>query len=87
MRADLILRTKQAEGKDSDRLNVSLALQHWLRNPDFNGVRGPDALAKLPEAERKDWQKLWDDVPDTLARAKAKGTAPPPKIAPAEAQK
>jgi hypothetical protein len=31
--------------------------------------RGPEALARLPEAERQEWQKLWADVADTLARA------------------
>jgi serine/threonine-protein kinase len=47
-------------------------LQHWLADADFAGVRGPEALAKLPEAERPAWQKLWDDVADTLTRAQAK---------------
>jgi hypothetical protein len=32
-------------------------------------VRGPDALAKLPEAEREQWQKLWADVQRLLDRA------------------
>ena len=32
-------------------------------------LRGSEALAKLPETERKDWQKLWDDVAETLRRA------------------
>jgi tetratricopeptide (TPR) repeat protein len=50
---------------------VAQQMRHWLDDTDFNGVRGPDALAKLPEAERKDWQKLWADVADTLARARA----------------
>jgi tetratricopeptide (TPR) repeat protein len=47
-------------------------MQHWLIDTDFTGLRGPDALDKLPEAERKDWQKLWDDVAETLARAQGK---------------
>ena len=34
----------------------------------------PDALAKLPEAERKDWLALWDEV-DALIR-KAGETKP-----------
>jgi serine/threonine protein kinase/Flp pilus assembly protein TadD len=49
-------------------------LQHWLADPDFVGVRGPEALAKLPEAERQPWQKLWDDAAKALARAQAKTT-------------
>jgi hypothetical protein len=39
-------------------------------------VRGPEALARLPEAERLAWQKLWADMADTLARAE--GRIPPP---------
>ncbi len=47
---------------DKARPAASQQLRHWLRDPDFAGVRGPDALAKLLEAERQDWQKLWADV-------------------------
>jgi hypothetical protein len=43
-------------------------LRHWLEDTDFAGVRGPEALAKLPEMEREPWQKLWDDVAKTLKR-------------------
>ena len=43
----------------------------WLADTDFAGVREPEALAKLPEAERQLWQKLWGDVADTLARTQA----------------
>jgi hypothetical protein len=38
-------------------------------------VRGPEALARLPAAERQAWQMLWEDVAATLARAE--GTTPP----------
>jgi hypothetical protein len=38
-------------------------------------VRGPEALARLPEPERQAWQQLWADVADALARAE--GTTPP----------
>ena len=54
-------------------------MQHWLRDPDFNGVRNPDALAKLPEAERQAWQKLWDDVQRLLDRARATPKPAPEK--------
>ncbi len=37
-------------------------MQHWQQDKDFAGVRGPKALARLPEAERHEWQKLWQDV-------------------------
>jgi hypothetical protein len=35
-------------------------------------VRGAEALARLPGAERQPWQQLWDDVADTLKRAQQK---------------
>jgi hypothetical protein len=37
-------------------------MQHWLGDPDFAGVRDAQALAKLPEEERKDWLQLWEEV-------------------------
>jgi hypothetical protein len=48
---------------------VGQQTQHWLHDPDFNGVRGLDALPRLPEAERRDWQKLWEDVEALRQRA------------------
>jgi hypothetical protein len=48
---------------------VAFDMQRWLEDPEFAGVRGPDALARLPEAERQAWQRLWADIADTLARA------------------
>jgi hypothetical protein len=43
-------------------------LTHWREGPDFARVRGMEALAKLPEGERGDWQKLWADVEEMLAK-------------------
>jgi serine/threonine-protein kinase len=53
---------------------VANQLRHWLWDPDFAGVRGPEALAKLPEAEQQPWQQLWDDVADMLARGLGRTT-------------
>jgi tetratricopeptide (TPR) repeat protein len=47
-------------------------MRHWQVDADFAGVRGDVALARLPTAERAQWQKLWADVADTLARAEKK---------------
>ena len=44
----------------------------WQQDNDFAGVRGPEALAKLPEAEREGWQELWKDVAELQRRAQAK---------------
>jgi hypothetical protein len=64
-------------GPDTDRAIIVGQLRHWLADTDFAGVRGQAALAKLPEAERPAWQKLWGDVADTLARVQT--VAPPEK--------
>ena len=49
---------------------VAKTLQHWLVDSDFVGVRGPESVAKLPEAEQQAWRKLWADVDAMLARAR-----------------
>jgi tetratricopeptide (TPR) repeat protein len=74
LRADLIgwgqLLEKEPENA---RARVLQALRVWQQDADFNGVRG-DALAKLPEAERQDWQQLWVDVEQTLRKVDQKDT-------------
>jgi hypothetical protein len=49
---------------------IAQRMQHWLQDTDFAGVRGAEALARLPEGERQSWQQLWADVADTLARGR-----------------
>jgi serine/threonine protein kinase/Flp pilus assembly protein TadD len=73
LRADLAAWSKQLD--ETGPIAAPLArqtMQYWSAEPDFAGVRGADALTKLPEAERQDWQKLWGEVADTLARAEGK---------------
>src|SRR5262249_25493380 len=54
--------------KEPDKVRPVIVqqMQHWLADPDFAGVRGPAALAGLPEAERPAWRRLWVDVAETL---------------------
>jgi tetratricopeptide (TPR) repeat protein len=63
LRADLKA-YRQVLDKSSGKAKPAIAqlMQHWLKDTDFAGVRGSDALAKLPEAERQQWQKLWQEV-------------------------
>src|SRR5262249_14650496 len=42
---------------------------HWLADPGLAYVRGPEALARLPEDERQRWQELWSHVTVMLTRA------------------
>jgi hypothetical protein len=37
-------------------------MNHWQQGGDLAALRGPAALAKLPDAERRAWQTLWADV-------------------------
>lgn len=75
----------QAEGqqldKDPDQARPRLAqtMRHWQRDPDFAGVRGPEALARLPATERQEWQSLWEDVAALLRRADAAQAPPDPQ--------
>jgi tetratricopeptide (TPR) repeat protein len=66
--------------KDANKagLYVIGQMRHWLADPDFTGVREPEALAKLHEAERQAWQRLWNDVADMLKWTEQK-TAPEKK--------
>jgi hypothetical protein len=57
------------EEPQTARFTVARDLQSWLEDPGFAGLRGPEALARLPAAERQAWQELWTDIADTLARA------------------
>jgi serine/threonine-protein kinase len=50
-----------------DQLGVARELRRWLSDGDLAGVRD-EALAALPEAERRPWQKLWTDVAGLAAR-------------------
>jgi serine/threonine-protein kinase len=43
-------------------------LRHWRVDPDLAGVRAGDALARLPEEERKQWERLWSDADALLRR-------------------
>jgi serine/threonine-protein kinase len=52
---------------------IAQRMQHWLADTDFAGLRGEQALAKLPEAERQAWQKLWQEV-ELLRRSAAATT-------------
>jgi Flp pilus assembly protein TadD len=68
--ADLVLwRRLLDSGKDADRLEVLAQMRHWQQDSDLAGVRGEQALAALPQAERKAWAKLWRDVAALLDRA------------------
>jgi hypothetical protein len=47
-------------------------MQEWQVDRDLVGVREAEALAKLPEAERADWEKFWQEVEELRQRANKK---------------
>src|SRR5262249_51625450 len=46
-------------GGPQARTSIADALRHWKQDSDLAGIRDDEALASLPEAERKEWQALW----------------------------
>jgi len=81
LRADLAAYRRLLE-KEADKAGPAVRerMQHWQQDKDFAGVRG-DALAQLPEAERQNWQQLWQEVEALRQRVarppdKAAGTRP-----------
>jgi tetratricopeptide (TPR) repeat protein len=70
LRADLEAWHRQLEKEPvKDRPVVDKQLEHWLVDSEFVAVRGAEALDRLPEAERRDWQRLWQEVKDLQQRA------------------
>jgi serine/threonine-protein kinase len=69
LRADLVLRGQQIDGKDPKaQAAAQSALQYWQRDPALAGVRDEKALAQLPEAEHAAWQQLWTEVTALLKK-------------------
>jgi hypothetical protein len=75
LRAELVSWLRLLEQEPENASAVARDMQYWLGDPGLAGVRGPEALARLPAAERQTWQKLWSDVAAT--RARALGRIPP----------
>jgi serine/threonine protein kinase/Flp pilus assembly protein TadD len=84
LRADLAA-YRQLLDKEPDKARrlVVERMVWWQQDKDFAGVRAPEALAKLPEAERAEWTKLWQDVAALGKQAaEGKGTQPVPVTEP-----
>src|SRR5262249_6826077 len=62
-----VMATGQPQGFQGARNSALL----WKGEPELACVREPDALARLPEAERAAWQAFWVEVDAMQARAEA----------------
>src|SRR5262249_31534082 len=70
-RADLALCSEKLDAGNAKNAGVVMkALQHWKECLELYAIRDAEALAKLPEDERKEWQALWARVPELELRAK-----------------
>ena len=78
LRADLILRRRQARSEEAAQRRLAAAkLLWWLKDTNLKGVRpGPDRTL-MPEAEVAAWDKLWDDVKATIDLAQKAPVATP----------
>jgi hypothetical protein len=47
-------------------------LAHWKSDPDLASVRDPQALGRLHENERAEWQALWRNVEELAKRVSKK---------------
>jgi tetratricopeptide (TPR) repeat protein len=70
LQADLTAWRQRLVQEPDIRPVVLKTMRHWQQDKDFVGVRDPKALAQLPEAERHQWQKLWQEV-ETLRKSAA----------------
>jgi tetratricopeptide (TPR) repeat protein/thiol-disulfide isomerase/thioredoxin len=69
LKAELATWSKFLESGDPQaRPGVRQGLNHWKQNPELACVRDEKNLAKLQEAERKEWQALWVGVDELTKR-------------------
>ncbi|HEV3120832.1 MAG TPA: tetratricopeptide repeat protein [Isosphaeraceae bacterium] len=71
LKAELAAWNTKTSGNDPQaRAEAAETLKWWQADTDLASVRGADALDRLPESERNDWQALWADVETVLKRAR-----------------
>ena len=72
LQTDLAAWSKELGGGAlANRVLVIKILTHWRTDPDLAGLHDPDALEKLPPAERQECRNLWSDIDALIDRIKA----------------
>jgi eukaryotic-like serine/threonine-protein kinase len=61
-------------GPPQARPFIAQTLKHWQKDADLASIRDPEALAMLPEAERKEWQAFWSEVEALLKQTQEKSS-------------
>jgi Flp pilus assembly protein TadD len=72
LRDDLTDYSKVAENNPAVKQTIQERLSHWKGDSDLASVRDAQALERLPDNERADWQALWRDVDELLEQAAKK---------------
>jgi serine/threonine-protein kinase len=73
LRADLALYAKLVESEEpAAKQTVRQRLAHWQKDDDLVAVRGKAALDRLPDNERMEWRRLWDEVAVLLEKVEEK---------------
>jgi tetratricopeptide (TPR) repeat protein len=63
LRDDLAAYAQLAPKADEQKRKVLAGqLRHWQQDPDLVGVRDKERVAALPEGERQQWARLWEEV-------------------------
>jgi hypothetical protein len=69
LQADLALYTNLADREEATvKQALRQRLAHWQQDTDLASVRDKAALDRLPEDERRQWRKLWEDVAAVLQK-------------------
>jgi tetratricopeptide (TPR) repeat protein len=76
--ADLAARA-ELDAKPEARTRLRQTMETFKKDTKLAGVRDAAGLAKLPEAERGDWQKLWAEVAARLNDLKTSEPTPAAK--------
>jgi Flp pilus assembly protein TadD len=70
LRAELdAFRALLTKNSEKTRSDIAGRLQHWQHDPDFDGVRDSKLLDMLPQSERTEWQRFWQEVESLRQRA------------------
>jgi hypothetical protein len=73
LKADLALCAQLAQRDDrAARQTVRERLRHWQQGADLAGIRDKAGLDNLPDDERQQWRRLWDDVAALLQKVEEK---------------
>jgi serine/threonine protein kinase/Tfp pilus assembly protein PilF len=74
LQSELAVKKESLEKMSGEsRRELEKDMRSLLTHADFRFVRGAEALAKLPESERREWRKLWEDIEELRKQAAPRG--------------